>query len=112
MHGRLDKPIASISFENVLRTKEIEKEQQTLMKEAFLPIFAHQEEMTFHGFQDPMSILLQFSVKEEFVSFISSSFGFNFYFQLPYFTFVCLLKKDVSREKSGSQLLLSPANLY
>jgi hypothetical protein len=25
MHGKVDKPIASISFENVLKTKEIEK---------------------------------------------------------------------------------------
>jgi hypothetical protein len=25
MHGRVDKPIASISFDNVLRTEEIEK---------------------------------------------------------------------------------------
>jgi hypothetical protein len=27
MHGRVDKPIASISFENVLRAEEIEQEQ-------------------------------------------------------------------------------------
>jgi hypothetical protein len=105
MHGRVDKPIASISFENVLRTEEIEQEQQTLMKEACLSVFVHQEEMIFHGFQDPVAILLQSSVKEEFVSFISSDFGFNFCFQLPSFTFVCLLKKNVSRGKSGSQLL-------
>ena len=44
IHGKLDKPIASISFENVLRTKEIEQEQQTLMKEACLSVFVHQEE--------------------------------------------------------------------
>ena len=43
MHGEVVKPIATISFENVLKTKEIEQEQQTLMKEAFLPVFAHQE---------------------------------------------------------------------
>jgi hypothetical protein len=42
MHGRVDKPIVSISFENVLRTEEIEKEQETLMKEACLSIFVHQ----------------------------------------------------------------------
>jgi hypothetical protein len=70
-----------------------------------LSVLFHQEEMIFHGFQDPLAILLHSSVKEELVSFISSGFGFNFYFQLPYFTFVCLLKKDVSGEKSGSQLL-------
>jgi hypothetical protein len=105
MHGRIDKPIASISFENVLRTKEIEKEQQTLMKEVFLFVFAHQEEINFHGFQDPMAILLQSSVKEDFVLFISSGFGVNLCFQLPSFTFVCLLKKDVIGEKLGSQLL-------
>jgi hypothetical protein len=105
MHGILDKPIVGVSFESVPRTEEIEQEQQTLMKEACLSIFAHQEEMVFHDFQDPVAILLQSSVKEEFVSFISSGFGFNFCFQLPSFTFVCLLKKDVSGKKLGSQLL-------
>jgi hypothetical protein len=104
-HGKVDKPIAAISFENVLRTEEIEQEQQTLMNEVFLPVFVHQEEMIFHGFQDPVAILLHSSVKEEFVSFISSYFGFIFCFQLPFFTFVCLLNKNVSRGKSGSQLL-------
>jgi hypothetical protein len=58
MHGRVDKTIAAISFENVLRTKEIEKKQQTLMKEACLFVFVHKEEMIFHGFQDPVAILL------------------------------------------------------
>ena len=105
MHGKVDKPITVISFENVLKTKEIEKEQQTPMKQDFLPVFAHQEEMNFHGFQDPVAILLQSSVKEELVSFTSSSFGFNFCLQLPLFKFVYLLKKDVIGEKSGSQLL-------
>ena len=105
MHGRVEKPIAAISFENVLRTEEIEQEKQTIMNEACLPIFVHQEEMIFHSFQDPMAILLHSSLKEEFVSFISSGFGFDFCFQLPYFTFVCVIKKDVSREKSRSQLL-------
>ena len=105
MHGRENKSIASISFENVLRTEEIEQKLQTLMKEACLFVFVHQEEMIFHGFQDPVAILLQTSVKEEFVSFISSDFGFNFYLQLPSFTFVCLLKKNMSKGKSGSQLL-------
>jgi hypothetical protein len=105
MHGEVDKPIASISFENVLKTEEIEQEQQTLTKESCIFVFSHQEEMIFHGFQDPVAILLQSSVKEEFVSFINSDFGFKFCFQLPSFTFVCLLKKDVSGEKSGSQLL-------
>jgi hypothetical protein len=105
MHGILDKPIAGISFESVPRTEEIEQEQQTLMKEACLSVFARQEEMIFHDFQDPVAILLQSAVKEEFVSFISLGFGFNFCFQLPSFTFVCLLEKVVSEKKSGSQWL-------
>jgi hypothetical protein len=105
MDGKVDKPIAAISFENVLGTEEMEQEEQTLMKKACLSVFAHQEEIIFHGFQDPVAILLQSSVKEELVSFISSGFEFNFCFQLPSFTFFCLLKKDVIREKSGSQLL-------
>jgi hypothetical protein len=105
MHRRVDKHIVAISFENVLRTEEIEKKQQTLMKEAWISIFSHQEEMIFHGFQDPVAILLQSLVQEEFVSFIRSYFGFNFFFQLPSFTFVCQLKKNVSRGESGSQFL-------
>ena len=58
MHGQADKPIISISFENVLRTEEIGQKQLKLMKDGFLSIFAHQGEMIFHGFQDPMAILL------------------------------------------------------
>jgi hypothetical protein len=58
MHGRVDKPISSISFENVLGTEEIEQEKQTLMKEDCLFVFAHQEETIFHDFQDPVAILL------------------------------------------------------
>jgi hypothetical protein len=104
MHGILDKPITGISFESVTRTEEIEQEQQTLMKEACLLVFACQEEMIFHDFQDHMAILFQSAMKEEFVSFISSGFGFNFCFQLPSFRFLCLLEKVVSeknREANG-----------
>jgi hypothetical protein len=40
MHGRVYKPIIAISFDNVLRTEEIEQEQQTLMKRlVFLFLF-------------------------------------------------------------------------
>jgi hypothetical protein len=39
MHGRVEKPIASISFENDLKSEEIEQEQQTLMKEVFFFFF-------------------------------------------------------------------------
>jgi hypothetical protein len=84
MHGKVDKPIVAISFENVLKT----------------------EEMIFHGFQDPMAILLQSSVKEKSISFISSSFGFNLCFQLAYFTFVCLLKKDVIEKNREANYLI------
>jgi hypothetical protein len=56
MHGRVDKPIASISFENVLRTEKIEQRQQTLMKEACLSVFVYQEEMIFH---DPVACYME-----------------------------------------------------
>ena len=105
IHGEVDKPIAAISFGNVLRNEEIEQEQQIFMNEACLFVFVHQEEMFFHGFEDPVDILFQSSMKEEFVSFIILDFGFNFFFQLPSFTFVFLLKKNVRRGKLGSQLL-------
>jgi hypothetical protein len=61
--------------------------------------------MIFHDFQDPMAILLQSSVKDEFASFISSDFGFNLFFQPPSFTFFYQLEKNVNKGKSGSQLL-------
>jgi hypothetical protein len=80
MHGQVDKPIVAISFEDVLRTEEIEQKQLTLMKDTCLSVFAHQGEMIFHDFQDLMAILLQSSVKDEFASFISSHFGFNLFF--------------------------------
>jgi hypothetical protein len=105
VHGQADKPIVTISFENVLRTEEIEQKQLTLMKDTCLSVFAHQGEMIFHGFQDPVAILLQSSMKDEFVSFISSDFGFNWFFQSPSFTFFYQLKKNVNKGKSGSQLL-------
>jgi hypothetical protein len=34
MHGEVDKPIATISFENALKTEEIKQKQQTLTKES------------------------------------------------------------------------------
>jgi hypothetical protein len=76
------------------------------MKETCLFVFSHQEEMNFHGFQDPLAILLQSSLKEEFVLFISSDFGFNLCFQLPPFTFVCLLKKYVIGENQEANCLI------
>jgi len=104
MHGEVDKAIAAISFENVLRTEEIKKEQQTLTKEACPFICSHQEEINFHGFQDPVTILLQSSVKEDFVLFISLGFGVNLCFQLPSFTFVCLFKKKCEKRKIGKPI--------
>jgi hypothetical protein len=105
MHGQADKPIIAISFEDVLRTKEIEQKQLTLMKDTCLSVFSHQGEMIFHAFQDLMAILLQSSMKDEFSSFISSNFGFNFFFQPPSFTFFYQLGKNVNKGKSGCQLL-------
>jgi hypothetical protein len=104
MHGQANKPIVAISFEDVLRTEEIEQKQLTLMKDTCLSVFAHQGEMIFHDFQDLMAILLQSSVKDEFVSFISLDFGFNLFFQPPSFTFFYQLEKNV-KGKSRNQLL-------
>jgi hypothetical protein len=65
MHGKVDKLIFAISFENVLRTKEVEQEQQTLMKEACLSVFIHQEEMIFHEFYDPMACYMESSNNQD-----------------------------------------------
>jgi hypothetical protein len=104
MHGQEYKPIVTISFEDVLRTEEIEQKQLTLMKDTCLLVFAHQGEMIFHDFQDPMAILLQYLVKDEFSSFISSYFGFNFFFHPPSFMFFYHVEKNV-KGKSENQLL-------
>jgi hypothetical protein len=42
-HGRVDKAIASISFEDVLRAEVIEQEKQTLVKEARPSVLVHQK---------------------------------------------------------------------
>lgn len=55
-HGRVKKPIVSIPFENILSTEEIEQRQQTLMKEACLSMFFHQEEMILH---DPVAFYME-----------------------------------------------------
>jgi len=45
--------------------------------------FTHQEEVIFHDYQDRLVSLFQSLVKVEFLSFISSSYGFSFYSELP-----------------------------
>jgi hypothetical protein len=59
MNVFIDKPIAAISIENVRKIEEIEQEQQTLMKEARLSIFAHQEEMISHVFHNPVACYME-----------------------------------------------------
>jgi hypothetical protein len=56
MHGRVDKLIVAVSFENVLRTEKIEQRQRTHMKEACLYVFVYQGEMIFH---DPMACYME-----------------------------------------------------
>jgi len=41
--------------ENVLRTEEVEQEQQTLVKEDHPSILVHKKEMFSHVFHDPMA---------------------------------------------------------
>jgi hypothetical protein len=65
MHGKVDKLISSIPFENVLRIEEIEQEQQTLMKRVGLSVFVHQEEIIFHDFYDPMACYIENSNNQD-----------------------------------------------
>jgi hypothetical protein len=60
----VDKPIASISFENVLRTEEIERGQQTLVEETCLSVLVRQEETIFHGFHDPVACYMEYSTNQ------------------------------------------------
>jgi hypothetical protein len=48
-----------ISFENTLGIKEVEQEQQTLVKQACPSILVHQKEMFSHGFHDPMTCYME-----------------------------------------------------
>jgi hypothetical protein len=45
--------------ENVLSTEEVEKEQQTLVKEACPSVLAHQKEMFSHVFHDPVACYME-----------------------------------------------------
>jgi hypothetical protein len=58
MHGKVDNLLLPFHLKNVLITEEIEQEQQTLMNEACLSIFVHQEEMIFLSFQNTLAIPL------------------------------------------------------
>ena len=44
--------------------------------------FTHQEKVFFHDYQVPLVSLFQSLEKVELISFISSSYGFNFYSEL------------------------------
>jgi hypothetical protein len=59
IHGRVDKPISSISFENVLRTEEIKKEQQILVKEACPSVLTTKKEVVSHVSHDPMACYME-----------------------------------------------------
>jgi hypothetical protein len=45
--------------ENVLRTEEVEQEQQTLVKEACPSVLVHQKEMFSHVFHDPVACYME-----------------------------------------------------
>jgi len=59
MNVFIDKRIGAISFENVLRTEEVEKKRQTTMKEVCLSVFVHQEKMFSHMFHDPIACYME-----------------------------------------------------
>jgi hypothetical protein len=65
MHRKMNKLITAISFENVPRMEEIEQEQQTLMKEAGLFVFVHQEEMIFHDLYNPVACYMKISNNQD-----------------------------------------------
>jgi hypothetical protein len=59
IHGGVDKPIGTISFENVLRTEDTEKEQRKLMKEACHFVLTHQKEMFSHMYYDSIECYME-----------------------------------------------------
>jgi hypothetical protein len=59
MHGKVDKPIVSISFENALRTEEIKQEQQTLAKEVCPFVLTPKKEVVPHVSHDPMACYME-----------------------------------------------------
>jgi hypothetical protein len=64
MHGGVEKPIVAISFENFLRTEEIERGQQTLMEETCLYVLFRQEETYFHGCHDLVACYMEYSTNQ------------------------------------------------
>jgi hypothetical protein len=69
MNVFVEKPIVSISFEVILITEEVEKEQQTLMKETCLSVFVHQEEVFSHVFYDPVACYMECFNNQEFTAY-------------------------------------------
>jgi hypothetical protein len=59
MHGKMEKPIAVISFENTFTIEEVEKEQKTLVRETYFSILTPKKEMCPHVFHDPMEFYIE-----------------------------------------------------
>ena len=54
----------------------------SIFKDPIADLLISSKEENFHDYQEPLVSLFQSSVKVEFLSFISSSYGFNFYSEL------------------------------
>ena len=73
-NGKGDKLIVSIYFENDLETKDVEKEQLGINNVAYFSPFAYQRELHIHVLQDPLTSLLETSVKVDFVVFMHNGY--------------------------------------
>ena len=69
MHGRVDKPIASISFENIPKIEEMKQEKKILVKEACFSVLPPEKETFFHVFHDPMAHYVEFFYLQRIVGY-------------------------------------------
>ena len=72
--------------------KDIETILEVLEKTHVVLDPYEKQEVYIHVLQDPFTILLESSVKAEFVLFISTGTGFRWEFELPFFEFLFLTK--------------------
>jgi hypothetical protein len=57
MHGKVDEPIAAISFENTFNIEEVEQEEKTLVRGTYFSILTSKKEIFPHYFMTPCNAI-------------------------------------------------------
>ena len=99
-------PTCSEFFEDLEHSlAEVNYENRSYLREKSTLFIPYQREVIFLDFQDPFDTLLQALEKMNDVSFVNISLGFNFYYEFPTYTSLCLLEESESRILVSSHLL-------